>query len=52
MQDRQVILVAGVGGLGKYACEELIASAQFDVVVLSRSVSSPGPLNRLIKLIS
>ena len=45
MQDRQVILVAGVGDLGKYACEELSASEHYDVAVLSRTVGSPGGLS-------
>ena len=48
MQDRQVILVGGVGDLGKYACEELFASEHFDVAVLSRTV---GPLGDLFVLI-
>ncbi|KAL9130664.1 MAG: hypothetical protein Q9217_001191 [Psora testacea] len=34
---RQVIAVAGVGDLGRYICEELLASPVFDVVVLTRS---------------
>ena len=42
MLDRQVILVAGMGDLGKYICEELDASDCFDVAVLSRMV---GPLS-------
>ncbi|KAI4251761.1 MAG: hypothetical protein LQ352_004673 [Teloschistes flavicans] len=33
---RPVIALAGVGNLGRYICEELVASAHFDVVVLSR----------------
>lgn len=37
--DRQVIAVAGVGHLGRYVCEELHASPNFDVVVLTRQVS-------------
>ena len=40
---REVIAVAGVGDLGKYICEELVASDQFDVIVLSRGVSRPKP---------
>jgi tRNA A37 threonylcarbamoyladenosine dehydratase len=35
---RQVIAVAGVGDLGKYACEELIRDERYDLVVLSRKV--------------
>ncbi|KAL8749303.1 MAG: hypothetical protein Q9184_006862 [Pyrenodesmia sp. 2 TL-2023] len=34
--DRQVIAIAGAGHLGKYVCEELLASPDFDVVVLTR----------------
>ncbi|KAL9006068.1 MAG: hypothetical protein Q9188_001195 [Gyalolechia gomerana] len=37
--DRQVIAVAGVGHLGRYVCEELLASPNFDVVVLTRQES-------------
>ncbi|MCJ1470878.1 hypothetical protein MMC07_009525 [Pseudocyphellaria aurata] len=33
---RQVIALAGVGCLGKYVCEELLADDRFDVVVISR----------------
>lgn len=38
----QVIAVAGVGDLGKYICEELLASDKFTVIVLSRGVSRPN----------
>ena len=38
-QDPQVVAVAGVGHLGRYVCEELLASPDFDVVVLTREVS-------------
>ncbi|KAL8849529.1 MAG: hypothetical protein Q9221_005463 [Calogaya cf. arnoldii] len=38
--NRQVIAVAGVGQLGRYVCEELLASPDFEVVVLARE-SSP-----------
>ena len=38
MSHRQVIAVAGVGDLGKYICEELQASEDFDVIALSRKV--------------
>ncbi|KAL8878504.1 MAG: hypothetical protein Q9192_008438 [Flavoplaca navasiana] len=34
--ERQVIAVAGVGHLGRYICEELLAAPDFDVIVLSR----------------
>ncbi|KAL8785247.1 MAG: hypothetical protein Q9195_008720 [Heterodermia aff. obscurata] len=34
--DREVIVVAGVGELGRYVCEELQASPEFDLVVLTR----------------
>lgn len=34
---KQVVALAGVGAVGKYLCEELLASDRFDVVVLSRS---------------
>ena len=34
--SRQTIVLAGVGDLGRYVCEELLASPHFDVVVLSR----------------
>ncbi|KAL9022862.1 MAG: hypothetical protein Q9180_008528, partial [Flavoplaca navasiana] len=34
--DRQIIAVAGVGHLGRYICEELLAAPDFDVIVLSR----------------
>ena len=37
---RQMIALAGVGGLGKYICEELLADAKFDVVVISRAVDA------------
>lgn len=39
---REIIAVAGVGDLGKYICEELVASDKFDVIVLSRGVSLPN----------
>lgn len=35
--ERQVIVVAGVGNLGNYICDELQKSTDFDVVVLTRS---------------
>lgn len=35
----EVVAVAGVGDLGRYVCEELLASPSFDVVVLTRQVS-------------
>ena len=38
--EKQVIALAGVGAVGKYLCEELLASDRFDVVVLSRNVRS------------
>ena len=38
--DREVIVVAGVGELGRYICEELHASSGFEVVVLTRGVRS------------
>lgn len=38
--DREVIVVAGVGELGRYICEELQASSGFEVVVLTRGVRS------------
>ncbi|KAI4100216.1 MAG: hypothetical protein L6R37_005621 [Teloschistes peruensis] len=34
--SKPVIALAGVGNLGRYICEELLASPNFDVVVLSR----------------
>lgn len=37
---RQVIALAGVGDLGRYVCEELHASPDFDVIVLTRAVSN------------
>ncbi|KAL8993177.1 MAG: hypothetical protein Q9169_006549 [Polycauliona sp. 2 TL-2023] len=37
---RQVVAVAGVGHLGRYVCEELLASPNFDVVVLARPDSN------------
>ncbi|KAI4086738.1 MAG: hypothetical protein LQ344_007307 [Seirophora lacunosa] len=37
--ERQVIALAGVGHLGRYVCEELIASPDFDVIVLTRQRS-------------
>lgn len=37
-----IIALAGVGDLGRYVCEELLASSQFEVVVLSRGVRSPS----------
>ncbi|KAL9638264.1 MAG: hypothetical protein Q9164_001667 [Protoblastenia rupestris] len=40
---RQTIAVAGVGDLGKYICEELLASPHFDIIVLTRSVSHLTP---------
>lgn len=42
--DRQVIAVAGAGHLAKYVCDELLASPDFDVVVLTRQVSIPSHL--------
>ena len=39
VSDREVIVVAGVGDLGRYVCEELQASSEFEVVVLTRGVS-------------
>lgn len=39
---RQVIAVAGVGDLGKYICEELLASDEFTAIVLSRGVRRPN----------
>ena len=36
---RQVIALAGVGDLGRYVCEELHASPDFDAIVLTRAVS-------------
>ena len=36
---RQVIALAGVGDLGRYVCEELHASPDFEVIVLTRAVS-------------
>ena len=39
LQNIQVVAVAGVGHLGRYVCEELLASPDFDVVVLTREVS-------------
>ena len=44
--DQQVVAIAGVGNLGKYACEELLADDRFDVVVLTRSVCEPISLLR------
>jgi predicted dinucleotide-utilizing enzyme len=35
---RQVIALVGVGNLGKYICEELVADDRFDLVVISRRV--------------
>ena len=37
---REVIALAGVGDLGRYVCEELLASPYFSVVILTRSVRS------------
>ncbi|KAI4120889.1 MAG: hypothetical protein LQ338_006696 [Usnochroma carphineum] len=37
---RKVVALAGVGDLGKYVCEELLASPDFDVVVLSRGTNN------------
>ncbi|KAL8786520.1 MAG: hypothetical protein Q9213_002747 [Squamulea squamosa] len=34
--NRQVIAVAGVGHLGRYICEELLASPDFKVIILAR----------------
>ena len=45
--DRQVIAVAGVGHLGRYICEELLAAPDFDIIVLSRQVSLPIRPNTL-----
>ncbi|KAG8530084.1 uncharacterized protein KY384_005566 [Bacidia gigantensis] len=36
---RQTIALAGVGNLGRYICEEFVASPDFDVVVLSRDAA-------------
>jgi len=38
----QVIALAGAGDLGRYVCEELLASDQFHVVVLTRGVRAPA----------
>ncbi|CAL8580580.1 hypothetical protein XPA_006302 [Xanthoria parietina] len=38
--DRQVIAVAGAGHLGRYVCEELLASPDFRPVVLTRSTTT------------
>lgn len=40
--SRQVIALAGVGNLGRYVCEELSASPEFEVIVLTRGVSLPS----------
>ncbi|KAL8753742.1 MAG: hypothetical protein Q9199_004840 [Rusavskia elegans] len=37
---RQVVAVAGVAHLGRYICEELLASPDFEVVVLARPSSN------------
>ena len=39
--NRQVIAIAGAGDLGRYICEELLASPDFSVVILTRSVYTP-----------
>jgi len=39
VKARQTIALAGVGDLGRYVCEELLESSQFDIVVLTREVS-------------
>lgn len=39
LDAHQVIALAGVGDLGRYVCEELHASPDFDVIVLTRAVS-------------
>lgn len=39
VDGRQVVAVAGVGDLGRYVCEELLASPDFHVIVLTRQVS-------------
>lgn len=39
VKDRQTIALAGVGDLGRYVCEELLESSEFDIVVLTREVS-------------
>lgn len=40
MSKKQVIAIAGVGGLGQYICEELSADDRFTVIVLTRQVSA------------
>lgn len=35
---RRVVAVAGAGSLGRYACEELLAAPDFELVIISRDV--------------
>ena len=49
-ESKEIIAVAGVGNLGKYICEELLASQDFAPIILTRNVSlvlvcSPLPSN-------
>jgi len=48
VKARQTIALAGVGDLGRYVCEELLESSQFDIVVLTREVSEHIKLSYLI----
>ncbi|KAL9031262.1 MAG: hypothetical protein Q9196_000700 [Gyalolechia fulgens] len=41
IRNRQVIAIAGAGDLGRYICEEILASPDFSVVILTRSVKHP-----------
>ncbi|RJE26992.1 hypothetical protein PHISCL_00693 [Aspergillus sclerotialis] len=40
-QKRQIIAIAGVGGLGQYICQELSADGRFTVIVLTRQGNLP-----------
>lgn len=40
VNNPQVIALVGVGNLGRYICEALLADDRFDVVVLARRVIS------------
>jgi len=53
VQARQTIALAGVGDLGRYVCEGLIESSEFDIVVLTREVSELHNQSvRMYKLLS
>jgi saccharopine dehydrogenase-like NADP-dependent oxidoreductase len=43
----QVIVIAGAGDLGKYACEELLRDERYNLLVLSRKVNDYITINVL-----